>query len=312
MVLGCNYDSETDSQSKTDVTDPRAITGSIKIEGSDALYPLVVRWAEVFQKEYPNINISVERGIITDLKNEINLKSLDLVMLSRELAPEEEDSALWRVCVAKMGVVPVICTLNPFIDLLLENGLTHEQLIHLFTSSELITWGELVVNNSTEPVHVYIREDYSGATKTWKDFLWLTDEEFQGIQASGDDEMIAFIQEDPMGIGYCNLIYAFDPATGLPIEYIQVLPIDLNYNGRIDFKEKVYNDLKEYQRAICIGKYPKSLCRSLQLVAINKPNNPATKIFIEWILTEGQEVVAEAGYVRLSNRAMECALRCME
>jgi len=246
-----------------------------------------------------------------NIKEEIEQKSLDLVMLSRDLHPKVEDSNLWRLCVSKMGVVPIMNSKNPFARNLIEKGITQEQLIRIFTSTSM-TWNDVLNNQSTELVNTYIREANSGAQDVWLNYLCIDDDELNGILKSGDDEMIVAVQEDPFGLGFCNLNYAFDPTTGDPVENIQAIPIDLNYNGSIDFKERGYNNLMEYQRAICLGKYPKSLCRSLQLMALKRPEDPVIKTFIKWILTDGQVIVEKAGYVKLNHHALECALTCLE
>lgn len=311
VTLICCNETELNITDKSEITDPEELSGTIKIEGSYALYPLVTEWAIAFQQVYPNIKVSVQKGPISNIKEEIIQKSLDLVMLSKDPEQNKEDSNLWRVCVSKMGVVPIMCSENPYAKKLMEQGLTHEQLIRIFTSAN-ITWNDLLDNQSTESVNTYIRDVNSGAQNIWQDFLWISGDELNGKLKSGDDEMIAAIQEDHFGIGFCNLIYAFDPTTGNPVNKIQVIPLDLNYNGRIDFKERGYDNLNDYQRAICIGKYPKSLCRSLQLVALNKPVDPVIRTFIKWVLTDGQKIVEKAGYAKLNNSALKCSLKCLD
>jgi len=308
--MGCNK-SGPNMNAESEVYKAEELSGTIKIEGSYALYPLVKEWAEAFQQDYPNITVFVEKSTIIDINEEMKQKSLDLVMCSKNPHPNEGDSNLWRLCVSKMGVVPIMCSKNPFAEELMKKGITQEQLIRIFSSTH-ITWDDLLNNQSTESINNYIRDVNSGAQDVWQDYLYLLSDEIKGILISGDDEMISAIQEDPYGIGFCNLIYAFDPATGDPVENIQVIPLDLNYNGSIDFKERGYNNLMEYQRAICLGKYPKSLCRSLQLMALKRPEDPVIKTFIKWILTDGQVIVEKAGYVKLNHHALECALTCLE
>ena len=50
--IGCKHSSSSIN------TDPKELKGNITISGAFALYPLTVKWAEEFKKEYPNIKIN--------------------------------------------------------------------------------------------------------------------------------------------------------------------------------------------------------------------------------------------------------------
>jgi phosphate transport system substrate-binding protein len=52
--------------------------------------------------------------------------------------------------------------------------------------------------------------------------------------------------------------------------------------------------------AINEGRYPSPPARDLYFVSGGKPVNPLVKVFLRWILTEGQKYVHEAGYVDIS------------
>jgi phosphate transport system substrate-binding protein len=49
--------------------------------------------------------------------------------------------------------------------------------------------------------------------------------------------------------------------------------------------------------AIRDGRYPSPPARDLYLVAAGKPANKTVIAFLNWILTDGQKFLAEAGYV---------------
>ena len=124
--------------------------------------------------------------------------------------------------------------------------------------------------------------------------------------------MIKEIRNNPFSIGYCNLIYAFDIKTCNQVSGIQVLPLDLNKNGRIDYKEKVPDEFCKFRRAVCIGKYSNDLCRTLYIVSKTKPIDKVTVEFLKWILTQGQHMVEKNGYAKLSGLALENALIKLE
>ncbi|HOW25320.1 MAG TPA: substrate-binding domain-containing protein [Bacteroidales bacterium] len=287
------------------------IAGSVTIEGAYALYPLMIRWAEAFQLVYPDVKVIVNKPVThADLKEHFN-SGVDLVMLSRELTLEE-DTTYWSLNVAKLGVIPIINKKNPHIEKIVQNGITHDKLCLVFTSDKPLTWGDILATDAGEILHIYYREKTSGACRIWAHFLFQEPENLRGEEIVGDDALVAKIQNDPLGLGFCNIIFAFDPITQKPLPDIQPLPIDFDRSGRIDYKEQVYEDLKEYQRAVCIGKYPHTLCRYLIMVSEGKPGDPAMRVFLNWIVNEGQEIAFNAGYSPLHGKAAECAKQCLK
>jgi phosphate transport system substrate-binding protein len=81
-----------------------------------------------------------------------------------------------------------------------------------------------------------------------------------------------------------------------------VLPIDLNGNGRIDSDESFYSTLDSIMGAIRDGIYPSPPARDLYLISKGAPEKKAVREFLEWILTEGQQYVNQAGYVQLKEQ----------
>jgi len=192
----------------------------------------------------------------------------------------------------------------------MSRGLSQETLVKLFTSPSLysFTWGEILGIDSDKLVSVFIRDDLSGASEVWANFLKCNRSDLKGYIMSGDESMIKGIQNTPFSIGYCNLIYVYDIKTNYQVPGIQVLPLDLNKNGRIDYIEKVNEEFNEFRRAICIGKYSNDLCRYLYIVSKEKPTDEAIVEFLKWILTVGQETVETNGYAKLTGVAVKNAL----
>jgi phosphate transport system substrate-binding protein len=84
-----------------------------------------------------------------------------------------------------------------------------------------------------------------------------------------------------------------------PYQGLAVIPIDLNANGKIDKEENFYNNLDEVINAINTGLYPSPPARQLYFVSAGKPSGKLVNAFLEWVLTDGQKYVGEAGYVLL-------------
>jgi phosphate transport system substrate-binding protein len=75
-------------------------------------------------------------------------------------------------------------------------------------------------------------------------------------------------------------------------------PIDINTNGKADAAE-VYKVKADAFNAVANGTYPSPPARFENLATKGKPSG-LTLAFIEWILTDGQGYLEQAGYVPLT------------
>jgi phosphate transport system substrate-binding protein len=280
---------------------PERLSGKITITGAYALYPLVVNWADEFIKLHPDVKINVE-GSGTGLGiDDLLSGESQIAMVSRELTDDERGDSLVAIPVTKDAVVLIINRTNPYLQRLLTQGIDIQKLDEIFIKNTALTWGKVLSSGSKEPIHVFTRSDVSGAAEMWANFLFKTQEDLLGTKVTGDEEMISSIQKDKYAIGYCNLSYAYDRNTGDQVENIQVVPIDLDFDGVIDKTEQPYLTIQKIHRAIWLGLYPRNLCRKLTLVTKGVPTDPLVKEFINWVMTDGQAMVEKNGYCPLNN-----------
>jgi len=157
-------------------------------------------------------------------------------------------------------------------------------------------------------IHAYTRSDACGAAETWAAYLGgYHQEDLKYTAVYGDPGLAEAVKRDPQGIGYNNLNYAYDAATGRAVAGLRVVPIDINGNGSLDTEEDFYGTREELTEAIAGGKYPSPPARDLHLVTRNEFNGVA-KVFVAWVLTEGQQCVDEVGYVALPADKVEVEL----
>lgn len=287
--------------------EPKNISGNFTIGGATALYPLVKKWSEDFTRIYPDVRINVVLTGTSEGIDELHGKKIQLAMVSRPLTDNEMSDSVWVIPVAKEGVAPIINQKNPFITRILQQGITPEKLIRLFTIDKPMTWGELLDTVSREKVNVFIRSEESGTAEIWANFLWKESSNLVGKKVIGDEEMISNVSNDEFSIGFCNFAYAFMPGTGERVKDIQILPIDLDFDKSIDKKEIPFSNLNKAHRALWLGYYPKNLCRELTLGSIGKPDDPAIIEFITYALTKGQSDVASSGFCELNDVYIESA-----
>ncbi len=293
LITGCgnNKTIQTDST--------QALKGVISISGAFAMYPIVVKWAEEFKKLHPDVKIDVSAGGAGKGMTDALSGMVDLGMVSRPISPEEINKGAWYIAITKDAVLPTINVKNPVIKEIMQQGLTKKQLAEVFLSENKISWGQLVKTNCTSKVVGYTRSDACGAAEMWGKYLGKNQESLTGIGVFGDPGIADAVKNDKNALGFNNVIYVFDIKTRKPYEGVTVLPIDLNENGKIDVDENFYSSLDSIMNAISIGKYPSPPARDLYFVSNSVPKSYLVKAFIQWILSDGQKFIPEAGYVAL-------------
>ncbi|MDD3625891.1 MAG: PstS family phosphate ABC transporter substrate-binding protein [bacterium] len=304
MLLGCGTGQDNQETGE--------MKGTITLSGAWALYPMVVKWAEEFQKIYPEIRIEVAAGGAGKGMADCLSEVVDLGMVSREIYPAEVQKGAWWVAVTKDAVVPTMNSENPYINEILEKGIRKDQFTKIWVDSTLKTWGDVLQNNSKEAIGVYTRSDACGAAQVWAQYLGTKQEGLNGVGVYGDPGLAEAVRKDKFGIGFNNINYVYDPSTKLPVEGLVVIPIDLNNNGKVDEDEKFYNNRDQIVNAIAEGKYPSPPARELNLVAHGYPKKKIVVEFLRWILTDGQKYVAESGYINLTQEKLDLELKKLD
>lgn len=283
-------------------------SGTITISGAFALYPMMQRWAEEYTKLNPDIQFDISAGGAGKGMTDTLAGAVDIGMVSREITSEEEEKGAYWIPVVKDAVFPMVNAQNPVLQDLLTRGISKSIFEKIYITGEIKTWGEVVGRPEvTEAINVYTRSDAAGAPEVWAKYLGKKQEDLLGVGVFGDPGLLDAVIKDPLGIGYNNLGYAYDNASGEAVAGSMAVPIDINENGKADPDEILDTKAKAVE-AVANGQYPSPPARPLNLVTKGKPA-PLIKAFIEWILTEGQQYVGEAGYVQLTPNQLDEALQ---
>ncbi|MBN1218627.1 MAG: substrate-binding domain-containing protein [Anaerolineae bacterium] len=290
----------------------QAQSGTITISGAWALYPMVIRWSEVYQEAHPDVRFDISAGGAGKGMADALANAVDIGMVSREIYPEEIEKGAFWVSVTKDAVFLTVNEQNPVWEDIHRQGVTQETLIGIYITGEITTWGQVVGRPEvTDPIHVFTRSDAAGAPATWAVFLGdKKQEDLLGVGVYGDPGVLDAVIKDPLGIGYNNLNYAFDADTGQPVVGARVAPLDVNNNGQAD-SEEIYDTKVEAVKAVAEGHYPSPPARELNLVTQGQPDG-LEKEFIAWILTDGQKYVDEVGYIPLTAQQLEAELSKLE
>ncbi len=293
MVLaGC-------SQSGIEPQKDSDLKGTITISGAWALYPMVVRWGEEFQKLHPEVQFDISAGGAGKGMADALAGAVDIGMVSRVIHPEEIEQGAFWISVTKDAVFLTLNADNPVWDEINQQGINQETLVGIFISGEITTWGQVVGRPEvTDPIHVFTRSDACGAADTWSEYLGGKQEDLLGIGVYGDPGVLDAVIKDRLGIGYNNLNYAYDFDSGEPVQGALVVPLDIDGNGAVSSTE-IFDMKEQAINAVVSGFYPSPPARDLNMVTYGKPTGLVLE-FLTWILSEGQQFVSEAGYIPLT------------
>lgn len=274
------------------------LKGIISLSGAFALYPMMTRWGEEFQKAYPGVQFDISAGGAGKGMTDALSGAVDIGMVSRAIKAEEEAQGAFWIPVTKDAVFPIINTKNPALTEIQEKGIGQEVFRKIFITGEITTWGEVIGKPEiADKIHVYTRSDACGAAEEWAKFIGGLQEDLLGIGVNADPGLLEAVRNDPLGIGYNNLGYVFELSTGMVVDGAFVVPIDINNSGVAETDEIANNQVTAVN-LIASGKYPSPPARDLNLVTFGKPDG-LVQTFLKWILADGQKFVNEAGYVKL-------------
>jgi phosphate transport system substrate-binding protein len=276
------------------------LKGTIGVSGAFALYPMMTVWADEFTKLHPDVQFDVQGGGAGKGMTDALAGAVDIGMVSRAIKDEEASQGAYWVAVTKDAVFPIVSANNPVLADIVAKGISQDTFNKIFITGEIKTWGEVVGKPEIKyEINVYTRSDSAGAAEMWAKFSGgKVQDDIQGIGVNGEPAMVDTVIKDPLGIGYSNLNSVFDLSSGGIIAGAAVPPIDVDKNGQADAGE-YFKTKNEAVSAVSSGKYPSPPARFENLVTKGKPTG-LVKLFIEWILTDGQQYLDQAGYVQLT------------
>jgi len=287
-------------------------TETIRVSGAFALYPMMLKWGEEYNKLYPEVNFDIQAGGAGKGMTDTLGGLVDIGMVSRKIVAAEEEKGAYWISITKDAVVPTVNKNNPVIAELKVNGLKREVFEKIFINETIKTWGQATGTGVTDKINVYTRSDSAGAAESWALYLGkYKQENIKGVAVNGDSGLAEAIKQDTLGIGFNNIGFAYDANTKNPVDGIEIIPLDINGNGKIDQNESFYGSMDEIVEAIRTNKYPSPPARDLNLVTKGKPTGIVND-FIKWTLTDGQKYIPEQGYVVLPKSTITEGLKKVE
>ena len=262
---------------------------------SPDLIPVVQQWSAEFIKQYPNFkNIKVLNSAeLTDIEAD----EADLRFISNHAFEPANTSASWKIIIGRDILVPVINSHNPFLNQLNEQGMKISDLAVMLNNQDGTTWSSFTEGENIR-LNYYLINDESNISSINK-FMDIPLQSTHANNVNDNKELVAAIQHDIHGIGFCKLNDIVNPADQSWLENICILPIDKNGNGKLDYFENIYQNPGDFTRAVWIGKYPKSMVNNFYVVADGSPKNETEIAFLNWITNDGQSLLAANGFTGL-------------
>lgn len=256
---------------------------TIENKGSDTMVNLALAWAERYMAEQPQVRISVTGGGSgTGIAALIN-GTVDIANASRSIKPEEQVEAQKNgiepveLTVAQDAIAVVINPANPV------DRLTIPQISAIYTG-QITNWAE--VGGEDRPIVLLSRESNSGTYLFFLEQVVRQGDKDSQLLFSPDTLLLpssevisAEIVRNPNAIGYDGLGYVTPEQKTVAIAPSETDPY---------IKPTIEN--------VANGSYP--ISRPLYVYTPGQPTGPI-KVYLDWVLSEGQQEVTDLGFVPL-------------
>jgi glycine cleavage system H lipoate-binding protein/ABC-type phosphate transport system substrate-binding protein len=271
-------------------------TNSMNIGCTSDLSSITHQWSKDFCKTHPEFNINI---ITVDQSgmSDFSLSEENLCIISDNYFRNIDNKGSIMV-IGRDILVPVISANNPFLDKINLQGVSVNRLQSFLNTPGSFYWSSLVDNNAQLPINFYSIKNESSESEV-DGFPGIKMNVINGKEVENSEEFIKIIQNDPYAIGFCKLNDIIISGNQDFAANIKLLPIDKNGNGKMDYFENIYSNLNDFVRGVWIGKYPKSLVKNIYVLIKESQNDENETAFLKWVLTDGQQILAQNGYTEL-------------
>lgn len=270
-------------------------TGIVKLRGTRLTYPLVNKWIAEFNKEHPDIKVTISPAAPAD--------SIDFSIASYALAANDLDGGRNAVIVSRYVQLPVANSKRADLAELQTKGLTEKGLEDLFFAENSPTF--VASFNTATPIALYVRDRPVCAVRAFSKHFGNDPKQINGVGIKGDDQDLAeAVRNDVNGISFNNLGFIYDVNTRRVSDGLAVIPLDLNENGIIDKEEKIYGTLDSVLEFIKRTQNPKFVNEPVNFVFNKNSANASAGIFLDWVLTKGQNFQDDLGFLNVDEKLL--------
>jgi phosphate transport system substrate-binding protein len=274
LVSGCGAPAQAQDA-------PRAASDVIENKGSDTLVNLALAWAETYMDSHPDVSISVTgggtgTGIAAMLNGTVDIANASRAIKDEELASAEgQQLSPVEFTVANDAIAVIVNPSNPV------NELTLQQISDMYTG-KITNWQQ--VGGEDRPIVLLSRESNSGTYTYFLEHVVRMGDSKSKLLFSPDTLLMpssegigSEVRQNPNAIGYDGLGYVTPDMKAVAVAKKEGQPFIL-----------------PSQETVISGTYPVS--RPLFMYTPVEPIG-AIKDYLDWILSDGQALVTELGFV---------------
>jgi ABC-type phosphate transport system substrate-binding protein len=272
----------------------------VRITGVRFAYPLVQKWIDEFNKEYPDVQVIIESRSSSDPKE------YDILVESYEQSEEIKEQREY-VYIARYAVLPVANSKSEFAKVYSDKGLDKDLITQIFFHDIYADTEEQ--KDIKAPFTVYTRLQKAGAPISFSHYYGFEQKDVKGKAIAGADEhLLKALLRDSTGISYLPSPVIYDRNTSKVVAGITVLPVDLNGNGKVNDEEKFYDEVTTVAQRI-EGSRTKDL-NNLPLgyihLSVDKSGvSPHALTFLKWVVRNGEKDLHALGYLKPEPEKLE-------
>jgi phosphate transport system substrate-binding protein len=248
---------------------------TLVIKGSNTVYPVAQAWAEQFQKEHPDVSITLEgagssTGIKALFNNQTDIANASRWLKDSELTLMNEEGRYFVPFIIGYDGIAII--VNPSLPL---DSITTDQLKKLYTG-EITNWSQIDPELPSTRIVLYSRDTASGT------YEYFVESVLEGERLVPYTQMLPSnraeveqVSQNENAIGYVGMAYVTDEVKALKVNSVE--PSLKNVNS---------------------GEYPISRPLFMFLEATNGLPKGLAWEFLQFGLSpKGQSLVLDVGYV---------------
>jgi len=213
------------------------------------------RWAEEFRLEI-SPDMPVTVQSVEDFENLEESTGVLAILAASDLRRHKSGES--RIfCLGREVTVPVVHSGHPFLESLRQTGIP----------TDAVKKEQILVDGN--PLNIRL--------------------------LAGKGQLEAFLKTETTDLAFCLLADVTDETSNALVAGAELIPVDRNGNGTIDFPENYQGDLQALERAVWMGKYPGELCAGLYAMTDDRQLSMAELAFIDWMTSRGRNAMAQSG-----------------
>lgn len=264
---------------------------SLNVLCSADIKDLASEWAKSYKSGQNSI-------VITELNDSVKGITLNgsVAIVSSEHPVDFSSNEYLRFVIGRNIVVTVFNSKNPYMDAIMSEGIPSDKLQEAMKDRSKANWGYLLGGNAADRITMHVAKDKVVLESIAR--ITGPTENIDVVLPEDSRQMLKSVMEDKYSIGFCRLSdIQYSSDTSL-MRSINLLPLDKDGNGSLDYSENIFKDITSFTRGVWIGKYQKSLYSNIYFIMPVSENKEA-KSFLDFILNEGQETIEKSGFTTI-------------